>query len=244
MTRIRPPGPADLTDAAARAFRQVLSPPFRRMLLRSIGLTVLILAVVWFGLTRLAGHFLDGHALSAAWPVLDTLAYFLVGAGLLVGLAFLIPPVSALVSGYFLDDAAELVERTNYPDDPPGQPMSVWRSLVCGLRFAGLSLALNLLALLLFFIPGVNVAAFFAVNGYLLGREYFEMAAARFRPVAEADAMRRRNRGFVFCAGLVTAAILAVPALNLITPLFGVAMMVHVHKRVARYERAAGVPGV
>lgn len=238
MNRPHSIGPLHLIDAAVRAFRQVLSAPFRSMLLRSVGLTILVLGLIWFGLTRLLNYYLEGHSLSASWPILDSLAFFVVGAGLLIGLAFLIPPVSALVSGYFLDDAAELVEKTNYPSDPPGTPLSFARSIVYGLRFAGLSLVVNLFALLLFFIPGVNLAAFFIANGYLLGRDYFEMAAGRFRPMPEAGAMRLRNRATVFGAGLIAACLVAIPVLNLLTPLFGIALMVHVHKRVERAERA------
>ena len=81
--------------------------------------------------------------------------------------------------------------------------------------------------------PGVNIGAFFLVNGYLLGREFFEFAAMRFRPEAEAKALRSKHAGTVFLAGLVIAAFLAVPLLNLLTPLFAAAMMVHLHKMIA-----------
>lgn len=84
--------------------------------------------------------------------------------------------------------------------------------------------------------PGINIAAFFVVNGYLLGREFFEFAAMRFRDEAEAKALRRRNAGTVFVAGLVIAAFLAVPLLNLLTPLFAAAMMVHLNKLVSARE--------
>lgn len=241
ITSLQRSGPVQIFIAARRAFGQIISPPFRSMLLRSVGLTLLILGLIWFGLTRLLNYYLAAHTLSASWPVLDTLAFFLAGAGLMVGLAFLVPPVSALVSGYYLDDAAELVEKSDYPDEAPGTPLPLGRSLVYGLRFAGLSLVVNLFALLLFFIPGVNLAAFFIANGYLLGREYFEMAAVRFHPLAEAEAMRLRNRATVFGAGLVAAALVTVPVLNLLTPLFGVALMVHVHKYVQGRENAAAI---
>src|SRR5690606_42140482 len=101
----------------------------------------------------------------------------------------------------------------------------------------------NLLALVLLLVPGVNIAAFFLVNGYLLGREFFEFAAMRLLPEAEAKALRRRNAGTIFLAGLVVAAFLAVPLLNLLTPLFAAAMMVHLHKMVAgRDARVAPAP--
>ena len=107
------------------------------------------------------------------------------------------------------------------------------RSLVLTLKFVGVVILGNVVALFLLLIPGVNVAAFFVVNGYLLGREFFEFAAMRFRPEAEAKALRSRNGGTVFLAGLVIAGFLAIPLLNLATPLFAAAMMVHLHKAIS-----------
>lgn len=216
------------------AWRQIFSPAFRRMLGLSLALTLALLVAIWFVLTRLFGAYLQAHSISGDYPILDTLASFLAGAGLFIALAFLLPAVSAVVAGYFLDDAAERVERDHYPEDRPGTALTVGRSLLYGLRFAGLSLVVNAVALILVFIPGVNLVAFFAANGYLLGREYFELAAGRFRPMPESAAMRVRYRGSVFAAGLIIAALVAVPVINLVTPLFGVALMVHVHKSLGR----------
>ena len=100
----------------------------------------------------------------------------------------------------------------------------------------------NLIALVLLLVPGINLAIFFLVNGYLLGRELFEFAAMRFLPEAEAKASRRRNAGTVFLAGLVIAAFMAVPLINLLSPLFACAMMVHLHKSVERAEKTARRP--
>ena len=222
-----------ILQAAVAAWRQVLSEPFRKILWKSLGLTLALLALVWFGLTRLLGAYLDGNLLSTDYPILDGFAFFLAGAGLFVALAYILPAVSAVVAGYFLDDAAEIVETTDFPGDAPGRALSLGRALLYGLRFAGLSLLVNFLALLLIFIPVVNLVAFFAANAYLLGREYFELAAGRFRPMAEAEQMRVAHRGTVMAAGAVLAGLVLVPVLNLLTPLFGVALMVHVHKRLA-----------
>ena len=93
-----------------------------------------------------------------------------------------------------------------YPADPPGRALPFGRAILYGLRFAGLSLLVNLAALLLFFIPGINIAVFFVANAYLLGREYFELAAGRFRSLDEAARMRVENRGTVFAAGAMIAA--------------------------------------
>ncbi len=66
----------------------------------------------------------------------------------------------------------------------------------------------------------------------LLGREFFEFAAMRHRPPAEARAFRQAHSGTVFLSGLAIAGFLAVPFLNLLTPIFATVMMVHLNKRL------------
>jgi CysZ protein len=234
-----------LIRAAFAAWRQVLAGPLRRILWRSIALTLALLALMWLGLTSLFSYYLKGNPLSADYPILDGFAFFLAGAGLLVALIYALPAISALVAGFFLDDAAELVERGDFADEPSGRALPAGWALLYGLRFAGLALLVNLAALTLFFIPVVNVVAFFAANSYLLGRQYFELAAGRFRPLAEAADMRREHRATVLLAGAMIAALVLVPLLNLLTPLFGIALMVHVHKRLsarALTDRRSGGP--
>jgi CysZ protein len=232
-----------LIQAAFAAWRQVLFGPLRRILWRALALTVALLVLLWFALTRLLSYYLAGHPLSVDYPFLDGFAYFFAGAGLLVALIYVLPAVSALVAGYFLDDAAEIVERADFPTEPPGQALPVGRALLYGLRFAGLSLLVNLAALTLFFVPVVNIAAFFAANAYLLGREYFELAAARDRPMEAAAQLRVQHRGTVLLAGAMIAALLLVPILNLVTPLYGIALMVHLHKRLSGRPLSYGGSG-
>jgi len=68
----------------------------------------------------------------------------------------------------------------------------------------------------------------------VLGREYFELAAMRLRPRVEAKALRRRNATMVYVGGLFIAAFVSIPIVNLATPLFAMAFMVHLHKRLGR----------
>lgn len=222
-----------LIRAIFAALRQLLSPPLRRILWRSLGLTLLLVLFVWMALTRGVGAFLAAHPISTDYPVVDGFVYFLTGAGLFVALAYIMPAISALVAGFFLDDAALVVESTDFPRDRPGQALSTGRSIGYGLRFAGLALFVNFCALVLFFIPGLNLVAFFAANAYLFGREYFEMAAVRFAPGADAARLREQNSGLVLAGGAVMAAFVLIPVVNLATPLFGIALMVHLHKAIA-----------
>ena len=235
-----------ILESARAAAGHLFSAPFRGVFLKTLGLTLLALIALWFGMAALFEWL--------AWPWLDALlpglpswagwlgvvAAVVAGIGLALGLALLIAPVTAVVAGFFLDDVAELVERSEYPSDPPGRPIPALASIVLSLKFFGIVIVGNLLALLLLLVPGVNIGAFFVVNGYLIGREFFEFAAMRFRSEAEAKALRRRNAGTVFLAGLVVAAFMAVPLLNLLSPLFACAMMVHLHKAVMAEEGRRG----
>ena len=228
-----------ILDAARAAAGQLFSAEFRTVFAKTLGLTLLALAGLWFGLKELfdwlalpwIDALLPGLPAWAGW--LGFIAALLAGIGLALGLALLIAPVTAMVAGLFLDDVAETVERESYPLDPPGRAVPAMAALIMALKFFLVVILGNFVALLLLLIPGVNIGAFFIVNGYLLGREFFEFAAMRFRPEAEAKALRRKHAGTVFLAGLVVAAFLAVPLLNLLTPLFAAAMMVHLHKMIA-----------
>ncbi|TJV03399.1 MAG: sulfate transporter family protein [Mesorhizobium sp.] len=223
-------------DAARTAALELLSPPFRAVFLKTLGLTLLALVALWFGLTSLV-EWLALPWLQTLLPGIPSWAGWLGGIiaaiALAFGMALLVAPVTAVIAGLFLDDVAEVVERTDYPADPPGRAMPALRSLVLAIKFFGVVILGNIVALLLLLVPGINIAAFFIVNGYLLGREFFEFAAMRFRPEEEARALRRHHAGTVFLAGLVIAAFLAVPLLNLVTPLFAAAMMVHLHKAIS-----------
>lgn len=229
-----------LISSILAAARDVFSKPLRRILWKSLALTVVLLALAWAGLTHLIGLFLQGHPLSADYPIVDGIASFLAGAGIFIGLAYLLPPVSAIVAGYFLDDVAETVEARHYPADRPGRALPFGQALLYGLRFAGLSLLVNLIALLLFFIPGPNIIVFFAANAYLFGREYFELAAGRFWPQEDVTRLRTGNRLTVLAGGGVLAALVLVPVVNLFIPIFGAAMMVHLHKGLMARRVAAG----
>lgn len=229
-------------EAARAAAGQLFTPELRNAFLKTLGITVLALAGLWLGLKELfdwlalpwIDALLPGLPQWAGW--LGFVAALLAGIGFALVLALLIAPVTAMVAGLFLDDVAEAVERDAYPQDPPGRAMPAIAAMVLTLKFLVVVIAGNIVALLLLLVPGINIAAFFVVNGYLLGREFFEFAAMRFRPEAEAKALRRQYAGTVFLAGLVIAAFLAVPLLNLLTPLFAAAMMVHLHKMVSARE--------
>lgn len=215
-------------DSALAALREIFSPPFRKVLLKSLGMTFLFLALAWVGLDKLALSYVD-----VSHPWLQAALSYATGVGLFVLLAFFIGPISVLVTGLFLDDLADVVEADLYPPGARGRAISAAQAILMGLRFAGVSAAVNLLALLLLLLPGINAIAFLLANAYLLGREYFLFAATRFRSLEEAMELRRRYAPQLFLAGLFIAAFVATPGLNVLTPLFGVAFMSRIHKMLS-----------
>src|SRR5262249_14805096 len=154
------------------------------------------------------------------------------GLGIVVGSVLLMPAVTALVGSFFVDDIALEVERRYYPNEPAGIALPISRAAIEGVKTALLAVLVYLIALPVLLFAGAGFVIFFIATAYLLGREYFELAAMRFHPVAEAKALRRMNQSTAFFAGLFIAAFVSIPIVNLATPLFAMAMMVHVHKQV------------
>jgi CysZ protein len=220
---------------ALDAFAEIFSPPFRRVMWKSLGLTAAILVLAGVGLDRLALSFVH---VGPAW--LSAVLSVVVALGLIVSVIFLAPPTASLVASFFLDDVAAMVERTIDPNGPPGRPLPLAPSVAMGIRFAVLSALVNAVVFALTIFTGVGLASFFILNGYLLGREYFELAAMRHVSGAEARFLFQRNVPMIVIAGAIVSGFVAVPVLNLLTPLFATAFMTRVYKRIRLIESRAG----
>jgi CysZ protein len=236
-----------MLDAAAQALSQMFSPPFRSVLLKSIGLALILIIILGIGLHHmlawLAGSG-EGWAENALGPnahaplaILAVVVTIAASLGIIVGSVFLMPAVTALVASFFADDIALEVERSRYPGEPEGKPLPLLRAGIEGVRTALLAVAVYLVALPFLLFAGFGALIFFFCTAYILGREYFELAAMRYRPVAEARALRRQHSGTVFVAGMFIAGFVSIPIVNLATPLFGMAFMVHMHKRLSGAQR-------
>ena len=212
--------------AAGQAFREIFSPDFRTILFKCLGFTIALLVLLIIAVEWGFAHFVT----LPNWA--EKTIEWLGGLALVVGSVFLIPPATSLIAGLYLDDIAAQVERTYYPGDPPGHELGTAMAVGMSLRFFFVILAVNLLALFLLLVPGVNLIAFYVGNGYLLGREYFEMVAMRHLPPEAAQSLRKANRVTVLLCGFVIAGLASVPILNLTTPLFATAFMVHMYKTV------------
>ncbi len=230
-------------EAAYKALAQMASPEFRRVLLKAIGLALVMVVLFGVGLHRAFSWLAEGGATWAeastgfvphtAWSILVWVLSFAAALGILTGAVFLMPAVSAFTGSFFVDEIAGEVERKYYPAELPGQELPLWRAVMEGLKTALVSIAVYLLAVPFLLFAGLGLVMMFVAAAYLLSREYFLLAAMRFRPPAEAKAMRRTHRTSVFMAGLPIALFVMIPIVNLATPLFAMAMMVHLHKRLS-----------
>ncbi|MFM7334278.1 MAG: EI24 domain-containing protein [Tabrizicola sp.] len=158
---------------------------------------------------------------------------------LMIGLSvFLMVPVASAFTGFFLEDVADAVEDRHYPGLPPATALTLGEGLRQSVNFLGLVIAVNAGALFLYpFVgPGIPLV-FWAINGFLLGREYFSLVALRRLPPQEVKAMRRRNGWTLWAAGTLMAAPLSVPFVNLVIPVLGVATFTHLYHRLASAGR-------
>ncbi|SHN74969.1 sulfate transporter family protein [Bradyrhizobium erythrophlei] len=232
-----------MLDAAVKALSQILSPPMRSILWRSIGMALVLIVVVAIGLQRLLSWLatsgevwaeaLLGPSFQTTLNVLAWIVSIAASLGIVFGAVMLMPAITSLVASFFVDDVADHVEREHYPAERPGVALPLPLAVTQGLKTASLTILVYLIVLPFVLFAGAGFIIFFIAMAWLLGREYFELAAMRFRSPQDAKAMRKDNAATVFTAGLFIAAFVSIPIVNLATPLFGMAFMVHMHKRLS-----------
>lgn len=230
-----------LTDIS-RALSQTGDPRFRRVLFLGLGLTLGLLFGFYIVTVWLVGWLVpDTLTLPFVGEVgfLDDLAQ---GGSLLLAIglsAFLMIPVASAFTGMFLDRVADAVEDKHYPQLPPARPMPILTTITDSLQFLGVLILANLVGLvfyllLLVILPPLAPLTFYALNGFLLGREYFQLVAIRRVGLGEARALRRRFRGPIWMLGVVMAVPLTVPILNLVVPIIGAASFTHLYHRLVK----------
>jgi uncharacterized protein involved in cysteine biosynthesis len=217
-------------SALSLGIADAFAPAQRRLLLLTVGGTIALLIGLWLGASVViaALHVTGWHWLNIAIDFLGSVATLFI--------AWLIfPSMAILILGFFLDRVITAVESQHYPALPAPREIGIGASLAGAVRLALLALLLNVLALPLYlFFPVVNIVLFFGINGYLIGREYFEAVAFRRLERPLVKAMWRHYRVRLIIAGAIIAFLLSVPLLNLAAPLIGVAFMLHLFERLRR----------
>lgn len=219
-----------------KALSQLGDPQFRRVLWMGLGLTVALLFGFYAAFLSVL-NWLVPDAIPV--PYLGEIAWvddLLSGASILLMIGFsifLMVPVASALTSLFLEDVAQAVEDRHYPHLPPAHRVTFFEGLVDSLNFLGLLIATNLLALVLyaFFVP-VALFIFWALNGFLLGREYFQLVAMRRIGRKAAKAAWRNNIAQAWLAGTLMALPLTIPLLNLLVPILGAATFTHLYHRL------------
>jgi uncharacterized protein involved in cysteine biosynthesis len=170
----------------------------------------------------------------AGIPWLDT-ALAIAGSLAALFVAWLLfPAMTLLILGFFLDRVVAAVERRHYPDLPPARQIGMGEAVASALRILALAVAINLALLPVYFLPPINLFIYYGLNGYVVGREYFELVALRRLDGAAARAMWGRHRSRLILAGVVIVFLLSVPLFNLVAPVMAAAFMLHVFEGVRR----------
>jgi uncharacterized protein involved in cysteine biosynthesis len=222
-----------LFSAISKTLGQLNDPAIRRVIGKTLGIAVLgyILFVV---VVYLLVGWLSGLS---GW--LANLAEFGGVISAMVIAWFLFPSVAAAIAGIFADEVIDAVEAKHYPLLPPGKPVPVLASVLDGLKLAAIALVANILALPFLLVFPIYVLITWGVNGWLLGREYFEMVAFRRMDRESAHELHRRHNRTFTIAGVMIAVCLTIPFVNLLAPVLGAAFMVHVAQNVLNHTRTA-----
>jgi CysZ protein len=219
--------------AVGLAIEDTLAPEQRRVIVVSLLLALGILAALWLG----AAWALDHLRVAGIWWL--DLPIAIGGSLAALFLAWLLfPATTALVMGFFLERVLGEVESRRYPGLGAPRRLRAGEIIGSGLRLFALAAALNLLALPLYLIPPINLFIYYGLNGYLVGRGYFELVALRRMEGTVARVFWRRHRGRFFLAGIAVIVLLSLPLANLLAPVTAAAFMLHVFEAL-RHDAAA-----
>lgn len=209
-----------LADAFAKSLKNLLLPGI-------IKLFLLCLVAYFIGWSLLAGVLTV--ALQYLMPAQESGGWFvsmLGGVGGVVIAWFTFPLLYPVLMSFFDESMAEVIERQDYPQLPKATPPfwpTLWHDTVFSLK----ALGLNLLLLPFYLIPFVGIALYYLLNGWLLGSQFFRMAAGRRVGREKAEEMRKSATLPILFGGALMVFFATIPVLNLVAPLLGVATMLH-----------------
>lgn len=218
------------------ALGQIGDARFRRVLLLGLALTIALLIGATSGFVWLIGS-LTSDSTTVPWlgeitwldDVISWGSFFL----FFVLSIFLMMPVASAITSMFLDEVAAAVEDRHYPHLPAAQPVPFGDALIDTVNFLGVLIGANILALILYVMfPPSAIFIFWGLNGFLLGREYFTLAAMRRVGRAQAKELRRAHSGTIWLAGTLMAIPLSIPLINLLIPIIGAATFTHLYHKV------------
>lgn len=219
------------------AIRQLPDPRFRRVLMLGLGAAFVVFAALFALAVWLIG---STQIFEQTW--LEYLTDALGGLAALIFAVLVFPGIVGIVVGLFIEDAIRAVEERHYPELGPPRRQNLRETLGVAVRFGLITVLMNLLALPVyaatFIVPLLAPTLYYAMNGYLLGREYYEMVALRRLDPETAAELRRTHRRRLFLAGVIVAFGFSIPVVNLAMPLVAAAFMVHLLRDLQSRDRS------
>lgn len=222
-----------MISAFVKGVHQLTDGTTRGVVWLALGATIVVFGALWATVWFLLTH----TAFFEAWWI-NTVIDLLGGLTVLILTWLLFPAVVSGIIAVFLDRVVAAVEHRHYPGLPAAEGLSLSEEMTAALIFLGVKVVVNLLLLPFLLLGPVFPFVFLAANGYLLGREYFEMVALRRLPRSEARTLRKSRSWSVLAAGAALAALMAIPVVNLVAPVVGVAAMVHLFEEWRRKAAA------
>lgn len=224
-----------------KALMQLSDPRFRRVLWTGVALSLALLVGCYALLLTLIDAMDPGSIeLPGIGPITwlgDLLSWGSLFLMMFLSM-FLMIPVASAITSLFLDDVAQAVEDEHYPHLPVPPAVGWGDALRDTVNFLGVLIGANIVALFVYaLLPFFAIFIFYALNGFLLGREYFQVAAMRREGREGARQMRARNRGAIWAAGCLMALPLSIPLVNLLVPVLGAATFTHLYHRLAEAGR-------
>jgi len=221
-----------------KALAQLPDPRFRSVLWRGIGLTIALLiglyAVLLWLIEWLTAEPITLPGVGEITWLGDLLGWGSLGLVILLSV-FLMIPVASAITSLFLDEVAQAVEDKHFPSLPAVPQVTFWDGLRDSVNFLGVLIGANILAFVLYaLLPFAAILIFYGLNGYLLGREYFQLAAMRRVGRVRAKELHRQHGAKIWIAGCLMAVPLSVPLVNLVIPVLGAATFTHLYHAVSR----------
>ena len=218
------------------AARQLLDPAFRVVILRAVMMStfvfICLFVIIWIALSE--------TSFFNFW-LFETIADVLGGIAVITLTWLFFPVLATFFIGLYLDDIVDAVEGRHYPESFPSKPIKFSAILTVSFRFTVTALFLNILALPIYFLtiwfPPLAIFFFYCLNGYLLGREYFELVALRHVNATEIAALQKTCGWRIFPAGIGIAFLFTVPFVNFFAPILGVAAITHLFKQLTTAKR-------
>lgn len=170
------------------------------------------------------------------FDILNSFASWVSGFGFVIIGFILFPSIVLLIGSFFSEKICTRVEERHYSGrigirNPPAMEL-----IGSAMRIFGLSLIINLVLIPIYLlgllVPGLSFVVFYVANGYLLGREMFEVVSGRHLTREKSKQLRNANSSTITWLGIIIVVLSTVPVANLCIPIFGIVVMIHIFHQI------------